>query len=696
MIIKSSHLAIEQSAYLINRLAHSRACRITRGAVSLSLVLLLASCTQPRGSIEVRQSHADGIKTSESISPLASESKTIVNQPYRNVQHLEDMGIAVTYSIAPLKGKNKWDAIYAGDDVEVRFEITDATTGSPLSNVNPGAWIHGKGQTQAETCKEKIQSFLNASLSTRAEHDLNVFYVLALNDEPSITVVDPLFGYGGTQLLAMIRLPGVGEDWLLSQDQRRLYVTMPHINQVAVIDTANWEIIHRVTVGVQPTRIRMQPDGKYLWISCIERTADGVQGIVSVIDTDTQEVAANLKIGRGHHEIAFSEDSAFAYISNNETASVAVVDVQALKTLKTIKIGSSAGELVYSSESRCAYVVDGVDGKIAVIDGYRHALITHIPAKPGLGTIKIMPDDRYVFVANLNEATVEVIDVARNAIIQTADVGPEPDQIFFTMNIAYVRSRGSELILMIPLDHVGNDGPLSVVDFSGGHTPFGMEEHPSLAGGIDQAPSGLAVVVSNPVDKTIYYYREGMAAPMGHYTNYGREPRGVLVVDRSLNEVSPGVYTTQLKLDNSGAYDVAFLLDVPPLVHCFDLNVENRPGAIVKDKRKPIMIEPILDNRQVVAGESVRIRFAVRDTATGQPRDDLKDLNVVAFSAGNWQRRQWAKHTKNGIYEANIVLPRSGAYYVFCQVASLGLHYRDFPSISIRASSAEKTNGATP
>ncbi|MFQ5503128.1 MAG: YncE family protein, partial [Phycisphaerae bacterium] len=290
----------------------ARVRRSSRWAASLPLILLLASCTQPQDPLDVRQTDSGTLKATETIGPPAPRPSPEVEEPYRNVQHIEDMGIAVTYSITPLKGNPKPDTIYAGDDVEVRFEITDATTGAPLSNLNPGAWIHGRGHSMAESCKEKIESFLNASLSTRAEHDLNVFYVLALNEEPSITVVDPVFGYGGTQLLAMIRLPGKGEDWLLNEDQTRLYVTMPLINQVAVIDTANWEIIHRVNVGVQPTRIRIQPDGKYLWVSCIERTAEGIQGVVSVIDTDTYEAPANLKIGRGHHEIAFSEDSALA------------------------------------------------------------------------------------------------------------------------------------------------------------------------------------------------------------------------------------------------------------------------------------------------------------------------------------------------------------------------------------------------
>jgi len=45
-----------------------------------------------------------------------------------------------------------------------------------------------------------------------------------------------------------------------------------------------------------------------------------------------------------------------------------------------------------------------------------------------------------------------------------------------------------------------------------------------------QAPRARTrVLVANPMDKSVYYYKEGMAAPMGNFSNYGRQPRALLV-----------------------------------------------------------------------------------------------------------------------------------------------------------------------
>src|SRR6185503_20448874 len=89
----------------------------------------------------------------------------------------------------------------------------------------------------------------------------------------------------------------------------------------------------------------------------------------------------------------------------------------------------------------------------------------------------------------------------------------------------------------------------------------------SIADVMVPAPEGNSILLANPADAIIYYYSEGMAAPMGSFQNYRRQPRAVMVVDRSLRETTAGVYTTTTKLPKSGVYDVAFLLDSPRITH---------------------------------------------------------------------------------------------------------------------------------
>jgi hypothetical protein len=183
----------------------------------------------------------------------------------------------------------------------------------------------------------------------------------------------------------------------------------------------------------------------------------------------------------------------------------------------------------------------------------------------------------------------------------------------------------------------------------------------------------------------IYYYTEGMAAPMGSFQNYKRDPRALLVLDNSLRETQRGVYSTTVRLSAAGQYDVAFLLDAPRVVNCFELTVFENPNA-PKKVETAIRIEPLVKEAVANAGTSFNLRFKVIDSKTGSAKTDLNDLTVLVFLApGIWQQRDLAKSAGAGVYETSFVPPSAGVYYVFFQSASLGLQFNQSTPLTIQA-----------
>ena len=127
------------------------------------------------------------------------------------------------------------------------------------------------------------------------------------------------------------------------------------------------------------------------------------------------------------------------------------------------------------------------------------------------------------------------------------------------------------------------NGQPDIAKFPGGqNAPEEAAVDASVADVMVPAPEGNSVLLANPADGVIYYYSEGMAAPMGSFQNYRRNPRAVMVVDRSLREVTSGVYTTTTKLPKSGVYDVAFLLDSPRVTHCFSAEAKPNPEVATR------------------------------------------------------------------------------------------------------------------
>jgi hypothetical protein len=193
------------------------------------------------------------------------------------------------------------------------------------------------------------------------------------------------------------------------------------------------------------------------------------------------------------------------------------------------------------------------------------------------------------------------------------------------------------------------------------------------------------VLVANPADKIIYYYAEGMAAPMGSFSNYKREPRAVMVWDRSLKEIKPGVYSTNIKVTASGEYDVAFLLDSPRIAHCFQATAKPNP-LLAKENQLAIDITPLLKENVVRVGDDVKLQFLVTDSKTGQHKDGLTDFGVMVFLApGETQIRQWAKSLGEGKYEVSFKPEQPGPYYVFVQCPSLHVRYNQTPHFIMMA-----------
>ena len=91
----------------------------------------------------------------------------------------------------------------AGQDAVFRFKIRDTATKTPLSGVKPAAWVAQRerpGPPGPDQCRAKIQSFMQGSLRSRPDVDLNAFYLLALNEQPNISVIDPIIGFRRQQV----------------------------------------------------------------------------------------------------------------------------------------------------------------------------------------------------------------------------------------------------------------------------------------------------------------------------------------------------------------------------------------------------------------------------------------------------------------------------------------------------------------
>ena len=600
-------------------------------------------------------------------------------------QQFEKEGVRVNFSVQSTPTESsQTPGLVVGTDAVVSFRVTDARTGPPVSGLRPAAWISSRKAEHAPNeaeCKDKIRTFMGGLLSARAEIDLNKYLLLTLNHDNTISVINPQVAFSRTKLENLITLPGNGADWVLLKNKEILYVTLPDQSSIAVINTITRKIIDTISTGekTKPRRIALQPDGRYAWVGLDDSP------LVAVIDTATNKLAATLPVGAGLHNLAFTSDSRFVYITNSAADTVSAIDTKRLTKVAEIPVGKTPVPVAYSRASSFIYVAAINGGSISVIDPAGQRVITSIPMKRGVVALRFDPEGRYGFAVNQVESTVEVIDAATNKVLGGGAVTKGPDQVTFTDRYAYIRGTGSEKFSMIELSAIAK-GKFTPVDIQAGRLPASsVPEEIGVADMIQPTPEGNAVMVSNTPDGMIYYYVEGMMAPMGTIQNYKRRPHGLLLLDRSLSEVAPGVYQSPVKLNAAGRFDVPMLINQPRLINCFQLEVGDSPNGEKVQSGRSIAVEALFKAQQFKPGETVKLRFKLTDPTTKQPVTNLEDVRILAFEPpGVWQQRQWAKEVEEGVYEVTQVFPRVGLYNVMVSVVSRGVNFTDVPHTAVR------------
>ena len=298
-------------------------------------------------------------------------------------------------------------------------------------------------------------------------------------------------------------------------------------------------------------------------------------------------------------------------------------------------------------------------------------------------------------MVNPVDSSVFVIDAATNSLAHTIAVGDKPYQVSFTRLYAYVRSLGTAQVGLIPLSDLDQPELPQVKYFSAGQNPPGRAAEISIAESVVPSVKQAAAYVVNQAEGTVSYYMEGMTAPMGAFRNYGHEARAIEIVDRSLGEGQPGVYTGRVKLPIEGTYDVAFMMDTPRFLHCFSASVEPNPAQ--EQALGKIGIEYQLTKRMVPVGESTKVKFKLIDPASGAPRDGIPDVTVLYYAAsGGGRMVQRARSLGDGLYEAEVKPERVTTYYVFVGSRSQKLQYNDLPFLSLMGTPAPAQAASTP
>ncbi|XXY47498.1 YncE family protein [Sorangium sp. So ce269] len=641
---------------------------------------------------------------------------------------VERDGLAIAFDLRPVDGGARGEGAgrvaapaaepavaAAGAEVVAEFTITDATTGAPATGLSPLGWMSRRdgaaggaaagrpdgGAADATSndadCRGKIRSFMAGLLSVRPEVDMNAYLLWTLNQDSTLSAINPQVALGRTKLRSVVSLAGPGVSFALHPDRESLYVTLRGGRGLAVVDTRRGLVRTNVPVGEDPSRVVVAPDGRTVWVG-----NDG-DGTVSVIDARSTDVLKTLQVGPGHHEIAFTGGGRAAWITSQRGESVIVVDGAALDPLGEIAVGEGIVSIAASDEAGMVHAANAARGEVVILDAARREIAGRVALKPGLGALQFEPRGRFAFALNPAADEVAVLDSATGSVAHALTGFAAPDAVAFTGAFAYIRNLGAPKVSLIDRAALGGPAAPPVIDVAVG------QEAPSAAGArarspaaalaapIAPMPEGNGALIASPADRALYVYAEGMMAPIGTLPSYGREPRSILVEDRSLKEVRPGVYATAVRLGPEGLHDVALLLDRPRAAVCLEATVaparcspeggHGEESGCGGDPAPGVALAPLFEpDLRLEAGEPATLRF--RATAKGAaPALDAKEVEVMIVRLPVGFRWSGAPRAEgDGTFAVTFTPPAPGQYRFLAAAPGRGAPLGALPMVPLRVS----------
>ncbi|MFN3652852.1 MAG: beta-propeller fold lactonase family protein [Armatimonadota bacterium] len=258
----------------------------------------------------------------------------------------------------------------------------------------------------------------------------------------SVALLDPASG----KQVALRSLRGEPAGVAISPDGKSAYVSLPPLDQVAVLSLPDLEVRERIGVGRRPRALALTPDGATLLAANLQG------GDVSVVDTGSLQETRRIEVtGRNLRGIAVTADGKRAFVTGQIPGNTRVTRDPLDMWINTLfvldlrpeaKAGSAEGWLDFAAASApdpdgvtvlgpelVALTLAGSDETVLVRTPGPHlrSYDPQITARRVVGArprgIALSPDRKQLWVANELESTVALLDAATLKLIRKIPLG---------------------------------------------------------------------------------------------------------------------------------------------------------------------------------------------------------------------------------------------------------------------------------
>lgn len=530
---------------------------------------------------------------------------------------------------------------------ELRVQLRDRLTQQPVDYPPQrlAAWLQKPLATLADAetrCADKVRMLASSGMGRRASVDLNAHRLLAVNDDRSVTFINPFLRLSNAKLEEVLTLPGDVTAVLHRREAHELWLALADADLLLVVDTDARRIKQRHALARGAAPAALAEVGGAVWVAQAGRdewlrfTEAGAVPRAVV----APRVTAWLAVPGLASPLGLAAGSV-----------VTLVNQEA----RTTALGRAIMSAVWSPLAQRALIsLEG--GGLVWFDPNESRVVQQMPL-PAQQHMASFDGGRFVLAADSGHWSV--VDVATATVLQREAVTAQVSNIAFSPSFAYLHSAGAAQATLLSLADLRLGRARAVRVATGAvPEPQGLVVGPARdAQLIQPVPQGTGMYVANPLDGQIYQYAEGMMAPVGSFSNYRRSPRALFVLDDGLQVVSPGAYRATVRAPKGGTYEVVLSGVQPRFAACEMLQLPAVAEAATETRAPTVKVQLV----EIIPGErpgTVWVRARLVGAGIDHGASDVLDLTLLAFDRRiGWQIRRPMRANAAGVYEVLLEPP---------------------------------------
>ncbi len=272
--------------------------------------------------------------------------------------------------------------------------------------------------------------------------------------DDTISVIDPQ-NSKVTAVITRLRAPHTS---IMTHDGRFALVTKSRLlsNFLAVVDTGTDRIIGEIRVGRTPKHVELSRDGRFAYV------ANQGDNTISIVDIEQRKEVETIEVGKWPYVAKIDRKEQFIWVTNTYENTVSIIDAKKKTVVGVIEVGLQPMGLAFSKDKKYAFVSNSGSGTVSVINLEQRKVIKNISVGNRPIDIEVSKWSRKAYVAVAGEGNVKVIDPVSLKVIGIINLGEERGAHGILLNptgrYAYVTNQDSNSVSLLQLEYTGGGG----------------------------------------------------------------------------------------------------------------------------------------------------------------------------------------------------------------------------------------------